>query len=84
MTYLVQSNKCRSIRNVGTFNLHLGSGITFCKTPVTFIDSIYPKNQPEKSKESINEIKLPRNPIALIWPTYTEPKDKTGRLWCLI
>ena len=51
-----------------------------CKTPVTFIDSIRPNNQPEKSKEPRNEIQLPTNRIVLPWSTYTEPRAKRGRL----
>ena len=51
-----------------------------CKTPATFIDSIRPNNQPEKSKESRNEIQRAANRIVLSWPTYTEPRAKRDRL----
>ena len=51
-----------------------------CKRPATFIDSICPKNQPEKSKEPRNDIQLPTNCIALPWCTYTEPRAKRGGL----
>ena len=45
-----------------------------CKSPATFIDSIRPNNKPEKSKESRNEIELPKNCIVLPWPMYAEPR----------
>ena len=48
----------------------------FWKTPATFIDSIHPNNLPEKNKESRNEIQLPTNRVALLWPMYTEPRAK--------
>ena len=51
-----------------------------CKTPATFIDSICPNNQPEKTKEPRNEIQLPTNCIVLPSSTYTEPRAKTLRL----
>ena len=51
-----------------------------CKTPVTFIDSTCSNNEPEKSKESRNEIQLPTNRVVLPWSTHTEPKVKRGRL----
>ena len=49
-----------------------------CKTPVTFIDSIRPNNEPEKSKEPTNEIQLPTNRIVLPGSMYTEPRAKRG------
>ena len=51
-----------------------------CKTPVTFVSSIHPSNQPEKNKESRNEIKPPTNHIVLPWPSYTKPRFKRHRL----
>ena len=51
-----------------------------CKTPGTFTDSIRLKHQPEKRKESKNEIQHATNHIALPWSTYTEPSAKRGRL----
>ena len=38
-----------------------------CKRQTTFIDSIRLNNQPKKSKESRNEIQLPKNRIVLPW-----------------
>ena len=52
----------------------------YCKISATFIDSMCPNNQPEKSKEPRNEIQLPTNCIVLPWSTYTEPRAKRGRL----
>ena len=51
-----------------------------CKTPATLIDSIHPKDQPGKNKESRNEIQLSANCTILPWLTYTEPRAKRGRL----
>ena len=51
-----------------------------CKTQATFIDSIRPINYPVKSREPRNEIQLQTNHIVLPWPTYIEPRAKTGRL----
>ena len=47
-----------------------------CKTPATFIDSIRPTNEPEKSKEPRNQIQLPTNRIVLPWSMYTELRAK--------
>ena len=57
------------------------ASLASCKRPATFIDSICPKNQPGKNKESRNEIqRRPTDCIVLPWPTYTKPRAKTGRL----
>ena len=56
------------------------ASLASCKTPATFIDSILPNIEPEKSRESRNEIQLPTNRTALPWSSYTEPRAKRGRL----
>ena len=55
-----------------------------CKTAATFIDSIHQNNQPGKSKESRNEIRLPTNCVALPWSIYAKPKARRGRLGTLL
>ena len=82
-----QTNKCGSVWNDEIINLHSESGAgpwvsspASCKTPVKFIDSIRPNNQPGKNKESRNETQLPTNCIVLPWPTYTKLRAKTGKL----
>ena len=64
MAFLVQmreSNKCGSVRSDEKVNLHLGSGATLesafpasCKTPVKFIESIHPNNQPKNPEMRFN------------------------------
>ena len=44
------------------------------KTYTQFIDFINPNNQPGRSKEFRNQIKLPTNRIILPWPICTEPR----------
>ena len=39
------------------------ASLASCKRPATFIDSICPKNQPGKNKESRNEIQRPTDRI---------------------
>ena len=51
-----------------------------CKTPTTFIDSIRPNHEPQRSKESRNESKLSANHIVLPWPMYTKHRAKGDRL----
>ena len=69
-----QSNKCCRAPNDETYTWDLvqafesGSPAS-CNTPAIFIDSIRPNNQPEKSKDSRNEIRLPTNHVVLTWST---------------
>ena len=48
-----------------------------CKTASTSIDTIHPKNQPRKSKNSYEKSKPPRNCIKLSRPMYTKPRAES-------
>ena len=82
-----RTNKCGSVRNDEILKLTLG---IWCKSLIqhslplarhtNFIDFICPNNQPEKDKESRNEIKLSTNCIVLHWPAYTDCRARRGRL----
>ena len=63
----------------GVWTFDLASPASF-KRPTPFINPICLDNQPEKNKESRNEIKLPTYCSILPWPTYTEPRPKRRRL----